>query len=181
MNILIMMQLKVILVSLFLLGFLDTQKECKEEYDLINYLACGLEDETLNEDFLFWRPRYDSYERINPKNFHFKYEKEFDLDEIFDENQRRAIDDFLKSKQPSKLDLDSLKCKNKLNKTKGYVRGKTTFGYSYPIISKSFDNQLYGILLESKVFEINNTLKLKVFKKQSDSWNLIYEVTIAFS
>lgn len=44
MNILVTMKLKVIPASVFLFGSLDTKNECKEEFDLINFLACGVED-----------------------------------------------------------------------------------------------------------------------------------------
>lgn len=184
MNILIVIQLKIILVSLSLLGFLDSQKKTKEEYDLINFLACGIKEYALiNEDFFPWNPRYDSYEVLNQKNVKFlKGKEKFDLDGIFDENQSREIDDFLKSKQPSKVKTQSLKCKIELNKSKGLVKKKIIYSYSYPIISRGIDNDLYGIIIESTSLEGDNaSVLLKVFKKRSDSWDSIYERLIAFS
>lgn len=183
MNMLTTMKLKVILASIFLLGSLDTKNNCKEEYDLINFLACGVEDYALiNEDFIPWNPRYNSYETLNPKNKNFAGQKEkYDLDEIFDENQRREIDNFLKSKHPTKVKSDSLDCKRELNKSKVPDYLKTIYSYSYPLISEGIDQELYGIILESVVFGPNYTLYLKIFKKHADSWDLVQEIELAFS
>lgn len=183
MNILLILELKVILASIFLFGSLDTKKECKAEYELINFLACGIEDYALiNEDFIPWNPRYNSYETLNPKNKNLAGQKEkYDLDEIFDENQRQEINNFLKSKHPSRVKSDLLKCKRELNKSKVPDYVKTVYSYSYPLISKGIDHELYGILLESVVFGENYTLYLKIFKKHPDSWDLVHEIELAFS
>lgn len=185
MYILNIIQLKVILVSLALLGFLDSQNKTREEYNLINFLACGLNEDTLiNKNFLRWGIHnfYFSYETLNPKNKNFAGQKEkYDLDEIFDQNQRREIDEFFKSKHPSKVKSKLMKCKIELHKIKGFVPKKTIYSYSYPIISKGIDHELYGIIIESMSFEGNGSETLKVFKKRSDSWDLIYERLIAFS
>jgi hypothetical protein len=182
-NILIVIQLKLILANVFLFGSLDTPKECKEEYDLINFLACGIEDYAfINEDFIPWNPEYDSYEALNPKNKNFAGQKEkYDLDEIFDENQRQEIDDFLKSKHPSKVKSHSLKCKSELNKSKVPDYMETIYSYSYPIISEGIDNEIYGIILESVVFGPNYTLYLKIYKKHEDTWDLVQGIELAFS
>lgn len=178
-----LISLKVILASLFLLGSLNTKKESKEEYDLINFLACGIEDYAfINEDFIPWNPQYDSYENLNPKNKNFAGQKEkYDLDEIFDENQRQEIDDFLKSKHPAKVKSHSLDCKRELNKAKVPEYLKTIYSYSYPLISEGIDHKLYGIILESVIFGPNYTLYLKIFKKHADSWDLVHEIELAFS
>lgn len=178
-----LIHLKVIFASLFLLGSLDTNIECKAEYELINFLACGIKDYALiNEEFIPWNAEYDSYENLNPKNKNFAGQKEkYDLDEIFDENQRQEIDDFLKSKHPSKVKSHSLDCKRELNKSKVPVPMKTIYSYSFPIISEGIDQEFYGILLESVFFGENYTLYLKIFKKHADSWDLVHEIELAFS
>ncbi|PZX58405.1 hypothetical protein LV84_01613 [Algoriphagus ratkowskyi] len=162
------MMLKAILVSLLLLGFSDSRDNLSEEYDLINYLVSEIDDNSLNADFLDWKIlNYDSYEKLNPKNSNFAGEiLNFDFNEIFNTNQRKQIDSFLKSSQPSTLDLDLLKCGKKLKKNKDYVRGRTTYSFSYPIISEGLDKIIYGIVIESKSFEADNgETKLKVFQK----------------
>jgi hypothetical protein len=183
MNILIMIPPKVILVSFFLLGFINIQRDCTKEYDLINHLACELSAyDPINQDFINWGTynSINSYESLNPKNRGFlSGNGKIDLDEIFDENQRLSIDAFLKSKHPSKISSDSLNCKFELRKNKEYVRGLTTYSYSYPIISEGIDLALYGIIIESKSFEVdNNTITLKVFRKSSDSWKLVHELLL---
>ncbi len=107
--------------------------------------------------------------------------KSFDLDSLLDENDRRKIEQKLKSNKHLLIDIKCLNCKDKLNKTKGFVPKKTIFSYSYPIISEGIDKEIYGIILESEVFEINYTLRLKVFKKQNESWDLVYQEDLAFS
>lgn len=178
-----LISLKVILASIFLLGSLDTKNEGKEEYDLINFLACEIEDYALiNAEFIPWNAEYDSFENLNPKNKNFAGQIEkYDLDETFDENQRQEIDDFLKSKHPSKVKLHSLDCKRELNKSKVPDYLKTIYSYSYPLISEGIDQELYGIILESVVFGPNYTLYLKIFEKHEDSWDLVHEIELAFS
>jgi len=132
---------------------------------------------------LDWRTlNYNTYNKLNPINSNFPGEiKNFNFNEIFNTNQRKQIDSFLKSTQPSTLDSDLLKCGKKLQKNNGYVHGRTTYSFSYPIISEGLDKIIYGIVIESKSFEADNgETKLKVFQKKIDSWVLIYEVVLVF-
>lgn len=178
-----MMQ-KVTLVSIFLIGLLNVQQNCSvesQEYNLINYLACGLtNDEAINQDFINWGTHNSitSYENLKNRGLTVGREK-FDLDQIFNEKQRSLIDVFFETKQPARISSDSLKCKVDLRKTRDYVRGLITYSYSYPIISEGIDHELYGIIIEIRSFEVDNdTITLKVFKKNSNSWELVYKVLL---
>lgn len=176
---------KVILVSLLLYISLDFREDYSPEYDLIGFLICGLDDETLNEEFIDWEPygHYKSYESLNPKNSNFGPSTEiFDLDKIFDNNQRVKINNFFNVEKPSKIDLHLIECQINFNKIKGYVPKKKIYSYSYPIISEGIDQEVYGIILESTSFEVdNNEVKLKVYKKGCESWELVHQLLIAFS
>lgn len=179
-----MMMLKVILANLILLGSIETQSKYSKEYDLINYLACEINDfAIIDERFLSWKNwGYDSYSKLPTKIKKLsKDQGSFDLDSLLDENNRRQIEQVLKSSSPLLIDLDCLDCKDKIIKTKGFVPKKTIYSYSYPILLKGTNQELYGIVLEQETFEINNELKLKVFVKRSDYWELVYESLIAFS
>jgi hypothetical protein len=183
MNIPIMMLLKVILVSL-LLGFIETQSKYSKEYDLINYLACEINDSALvDERLLLWKDwGYDSYPELITKYKNLVGSSgNFDLDIHLNEEDRRRIEEIFKSSTPLLIDLDYLNCKDKLNKAKGFVPKKTIYSYSYPILIKGTDLELYGIVLEDVTFELNSELKLKVFVKRSGSWELVYETLRAFS
>jgi hypothetical protein len=179
-----MMLLKVILANLILLGSIETQKKYSKEYDLINFLACETNEYALVvERFLSWEESgFNSYSDLPTKIKNLSNNKEsFDLESLLDQNDRRKIEQILKSTKHLLIDLECLKCKDKLNKTKDFVPKKTIFTYSYPIISEGIDKEIYGIILESEVFEINYTLRLKVFKKQNESWILVYQEDLAFS
>jgi len=182
---LIMMTQKVILVSFFLCGLLNFQPNYSvdpQEYDLINHLACGLTtDEAVNQNFNNWGSNnsISTYQDLKNRGLTAGIEK-FDLDEIFNEKQRSLIDVFFKTKHPPKIWTDSLNCKVNLRKSWDYVRGLTTYSYSFPIISEGIDHELYGIIIESRSFEVdNNTTTLKIFKKDSNSWELVCEVLLA--
>ncbi len=176
--------LKVILASLLLIRVPDTKKECRNEYDLINYLVHEKKDSALvDERLLSWREYgYESFKKLNSKNYNLGGQLEkFDLDGLFDEEQKQLIDEFLQSRYPGKVNLGSISFKNKIIKTKGSVPKKTIYSYSYPIVLKGIDEELYGIILERETFEVNNELKLKVFVKRSYSWELVLETLKEFS
>lgn len=185
MNISIMMMPKVILVSLLFLMSMDTKEDYSYEYDLISFLICGIDDETLNEDFIDWELYRDfkSYESLNPKNSNYANGIEkFDLDEIFNIKQRAKINDFFKVENPKKVDQHLLNCQINFNKIRGFVPKKKIYSYSYPIISEGIDHDVYGIILESTSFEVDNSeVTLKVYKKESEIWELVHELLIAFS
>jgi len=65
-----MISLKVILANLILLGSIETQSKYSKEYDLINYLACEINDlAIIDERFLSWKNwGYDSYSELPTKN-----------------------------------------------------------------------------------------------------------------
>ncbi|MDO8968531.1 hypothetical protein [Algoriphagus sp.] len=179
-----MILLKVILASLLLIGVTKTKKEYSKEYDLINYLACETNEYALvDERFLSWEDSgFNSYSDLPTKNKNSVGGLgNFDLDSLLDEKDRRRIEHKLKSSSSLTINIDYLTCKDKLNKTKGFVPKKTIYSYSYPILLKGTNQELYGIILEQETFEINNELKIKVFLKRSDSWELVYESLIAFS
>lgn len=173
------MLLKVLLASLFLNGGWVLREECPNEYDLINYLTCDLTYESLGKDLISWRN--NSYESLNPINSKSRLVESFDMNQIFNEDQRNKIDEFLNSNHPSKIDPDSINCNIEFEDVTEFVAKKVIFSYSYPIISEGTDKEIYGIILESEVFEINYTLRLKVFKKQNESWDLVYQEDLAFS
>lgn len=166
-----MILIKVIYTSLLLIGVPDTKKECRNEYALVD------------ERFLSWEESgFNSYSDLPTKIKNLSNSKRsFDLDNLLDQNDKRKIEQILKSSSSHLIGLDCLNCKDKLNNTKGFVPKKTIFSYSYPIISEGIDKEIYGIILESEVFEINYTLRLKIFKKQKDTWNLVYQEDLAFS
>ena len=179
-----MLEIKIILFSIFLLGSFDTKMKCKEEYDLINYLACEVNDSALvDEKFLSWKDwGYNSLTDLITKHKNLGGRMgDFDLDSLLGEDSRRRIEQILKSSLPLTINIDYLNCKDKLNKTKGFVPRETIYVYSYPILIKGRNKELYGIILEQKTFEINSELNLKVFLKRSDSWELVYETLRAFS
>ncbi|WP_111669306.1 hypothetical protein [Algoriphagus litoralis] len=174
-----MIFLKVILASFFLTGGSVIQEKGPNEYDLINFLACNLTYESLGKNLISWRN--NSYESLNPINSKSRLDESFDMNQIFNEDQRNKIDEFLNSNHPSKMDADSINCKIEFEDATEFVAKKVIFSYSYPIISEGIDKEIYGIILESEVFEINYTLRLKVFKKQNESWDLVYQEDLAFS
>lgn len=173
------MLLKVILASLLMTGGSVIKEECSKEYDLINFLACNLTYESLGKDLISWK-NY-SYENLNPINSKSRLVESFDMNQIFNEDQRNKIDEFLNSNHPSKMNTDSIKCDIEFEDATEFVAKKIIFSYSYPIISEGINKEIYAIILESEVFEINYTLRLKVFKKQNESWNLVYQEDLAFS
>lgn len=184
MNISIMIMPKAILVSLLLLMFMDPKEDYSQEYDLISFLVCGLDDETLNEDFIDWESHthFKSYQSLNPINSNYANGIEkFDLDKIFNVKQRAKINDFFKAENPKKIDPHLLNCQINFNKIKGYVRKRKIYSYSFPIISEGIDHEVYGIILEETSFEVDvNELFLKVYKKKSETWELVHELLIAF-
>jgi hypothetical protein len=163
---------------------MDPKEYYSQEYDLISFLICGLDDETLNQEFIDWESNthFKSYESLNPKNVNYAggIEK-FDLDKIFNIKQRAKINDFFKVENPRKVDQHLLKCQISFNKIKGYVPKKKIYSYSYPIISEGIDHEVYGIVLENTSFEVDNSeLFLKVYKKESETWELVHQLLIAF-
>lgn len=182
-----MMTQKVILVSILLFELLNDQQNCSiesQEYDLINYLACEVNDSALvDEKLLSWKDwGYNSLTELVIKHNNLGGRMgDFDLDSLLDEDTRRRIEQILKSSSSLTINIDDLNCKDKLSKTKGFVPKKTIYSYSYLILMKGKDQDLYGIILEQETFEINNELKFKVFVKRSDSWELVYETLRAFS
>lgn len=176
---------KVILVSLLLLMSINPKEDYSHEYDLISFLVCGLDDETLNEDFIDWESygANKSYESLNPKNSNYANGIEkFDLDKIFNIKQRAKINDFFKVENPKKVDQHLLNCQINFNKIKGYVPKKKIYSYSYPIISEGIDHEVYGIIIERTSFEVDNDeVNLKVYRKESETWELVHELLIAFS
>ncbi len=183
MNILMMLPLKVILVSLLMFGFIETQSECSKKYDLINYLACEVNDSALvDEKLISWKDwGYNSYTELITKHKNLGGIGGFDLDSPLNEDDRRQIEQILKSSSSLTINLDYINCKDKIINNKVFLPKKTIFSFSHPIIMKGSDQELYGIILEQETFEINNELKLKVFIKRSDSWELVYETLRAFS
>lgn len=110
-----MILLKVILASLLLIRVPDTKKECRNEYDLINYLVHEKKDSALvDERLLSWREYgYESFKKLNSKNYNLGGQLEkFDLDGLFDEEQKQLIDEFLQSRYPGKVNLGSISFKN---------------------------------------------------------------------
>lgn len=184
MNFKIMNLPKVILVSLILMGSIETQSKYSKEYDLINYLACEINDSALVEErFLSWEDwGYDSYSDLPTK---IKNSREglrsFNLDSLLDEKGRMRIEQIIESSSSLSVKIDCFSCKDKLIKTKGFVSKKTIYSYSYPILLKGTNQELYGIILEQETFELNSEIKLKVFVKLSDSWELVFEKLLAFS
>jgi len=98
-----------------------------------------------------------------------------------DEKDRRRIEHKLKSSSSLTINIDYFTCKDKLNKTKGFVPKKTIYSYSYPILLKGTNQELYGIILEQETFELNTEISLKVYVKRSGSWELVYEILKGFS
>jgi hypothetical protein len=175
--------LKVILASILIYQESMAKQSSSEEYDLISTIVCGFTFEAVNEDLISWKksPSYSSYDRINPKNRKSRLSTNLDLDEIFNDNQRNKIDRLINLDHPLKINPDSIYCKIDLKKISGFVAKKVIFSYSYPIISEGINGETYGLILESEVFEINYTLRLKLFINQKDTWKLIYAEDLAFS
>jgi hypothetical protein len=178
---------KVTLVSIFLFGLLNVQQTYSvesHEYDLINYLACEVNDSALvDEKLISWKDwGYNSLTELITKHKNLGGSiGNFDLDSLLDEDARRRIEQILKSSSSLTINVDYLNWNDKLNKAKGFLPKTKIYSYSYPILMKGSDQELYGIILEQETFEINNELKLKVFVKRSDSWELVYETLRAFS
>lgn len=179
-----MIFLKVFLASLLLISVPDTKKEYRNEYELINYLTCEINDFALvDERFLSWKNwGYDSYSDLPTK---IKNSREglgnFDLDSLLDEKDRKRIEQILTSSGSLTLKSEALSCKVNLNKTKGFVPKKTIYTYSYPILLKGTNQELYGIILEQETFELNSEIWLKIYVKRSGSWELVYEIQKGFS
>lgn len=175
--------LKVLLASLLCYGESMAKQPSTLEYDLISTVVCGFTFETVNENLISWKenPSFASYDRLNPKNLKSKLPISFDLDEIFNQDQQKHLDEKLSSIQPSRINSDSLSCKIDLMNISGFVAKKVIFSYSYPIISEGINGETYGLILESEVFEINYTLRLKLFIKEKDTWSLVHAEALAFS
>jgi hypothetical protein len=184
MNMSIIVMLKAILVNLILFGLGETQCRYSSEYSLINYLACEInKNDLLEERLLSWKEwGFDSFSELPTKN---KDSKEglrtFDLDSPLTQKDKESIEQVLKSNSTCTIKLDELSCSDKLIKKKGFVPRKTIYSYSYPIQIKGTNKELYGIVLEQKTFELNSEIKLKVFVRQLDSWDLVYEKLLAIS
>ena len=119
------MKLQLILVSILLFGLLNDQQNCSvesQEYDLINYLACEVNDSALvDEKLLSWKDwGYNSLTElvIKHKNLGGRM-GDFDLDSLLDEDTRRRIEQILKSSSSLTINIEDLNCKDKLSKTKG--------------------------------------------------------------
>lgn len=163
--------LKVILVNLIFFGLIETQFESSKEYDLI----CEKDDYSLlDENFLSWKGSgYNSYKDINVINMK--------LDNQFYEDHKQQINEIINPISPLKVDPESINCRINLNKTIGFVPKKTIYSYSYPMLMMGEDQELYGVILERKSFEIDNEEWIKVFRMQQDTWELVYENLKAFS
>ncbi len=173
-----MIKLKVILVSIIFINIYTPKHEILSPYNLLNYLICEEENESLYVNFL---DNFESYEIMNRKNLNYiEKENKIDLDEIFSERQRISIDEKLKGKQPLEIDLDSLSCKVDLNNTIMSLE-KYVYSYSYPVVSNGKCGNIYGVVLVQEAFWENSTLKYKVYKKVQNLWELVYEELLAFS
>lgn len=179
-----MMMLKVILVNAFFLGSIRNQIISSQLYEFMNYLVCEVNDDALvNEHFLDWKDwGFDSYSDLPTKNKDVKGGfGNFNLDSLLDEKDKMRIEQILESNGSILVNRDCFNCKDKLIKTKGFVPKKTIYSYSYPILLIGTNQELYGIVLEQETFELNSEIKLKVFVKQSYSWELVFEKLLAFS
>lgn len=181
---------KELLVNFLLLGFIfcgfQINGKNPPEYDLINHIVCKLDENSLHREFMGLELyKYNSYKRLNPKNRISVFKKvNFDLDSIFNELQREQIEVTLSSKKSSEIEKKYLSRKNVLftpNTKKDYVLKKKLYSISYPIISKGLNNHLYGIVIESEVFELDGFTNFKIYRKDSVTWKLIYEELIGMS
>jgi hypothetical protein len=163
---------------------METQSKFSDEFDLINYLACEKNDSALvDEQLLSWKNwGYDSYSDLPTKIKNLSNSKgNFDLDSLLDEKDRKRIEQILTSSGSLTLKSEALSCKVNLNKTKGFVPKKTIYTYSYPILIKGTNQELYGNILEQETFELNSEIWLKIYVKRSGSWELVYEIQKGFS
>ncbi|GMQ28890.1 hypothetical protein [Algoriphagus confluentis] len=176
--------LKLILVNSILLGFGVMQCKNSSEYDLINYLSCGVNNNILiDEELLIWKDwGFDSYSDLPTKNINSRGGfQTFDLDSSLTQKDKEKIEHILASKATLIIEFDKLSCKEKLYKAQGFIPKKTIYSYSFPILLKGKNQEFYGIVLEQKTFELNSEIKLKVFVRQSDSWECVYEELLGFS
>lgn len=184
MNTSTMILLNLNLLNSILVGPIETKYLSSNDYDLISYMACEKNDDALvNEHLLSWKNwGYNSYSDLPTK---IKNSREglgnFDLDSLLDEKDRKRIEQILTSSGSLTLKSEALSCKVNLNKTKGFVPKKTIYTYSYPILLKGTNQELYGIILEQETFELNSEIWLKVYVKRSGSWELVYEILKGFS
>jgi hypothetical protein len=177
----------VFLCFFFFEGITKAQNQYSRDIELLNYLACAIEENALvNSRLISWKNSgYKSFSKINPINFSFGRhqagEERLDFRSLLDQDQILKINEVLESGLPLEIDSEMLLCSTKLNYAKGIVPKKTIYSYSYPIVIKGKDQELYGLVLVSETFELNSETKLKLYVKREDSWDLVYEELLAFS
>ncbi len=190
MKMMTMTKQKELLVNFLFIGLIFCGFQLKgknsPEYDLINHIVCSLDENSLRKEFIGLELyKYNSYKSLNPKNRISAFKKvNFDLDSIFNELQREQIEVTLSSKKSSEIEKKYLSRKNVLfpqNGKKDYVLKKKLYTISYPIISKGLNDHLYGIVIESEVFEFDGFTNLKIYRKDSVTWKVIYEELIGMS
>ena len=104
-----------------------------------------------------------------------------DFRSLLHQDQILKISEMLESELPLEIDSEILFCTAKLNYAKGIVPKKKIYSYSYPMVINGKDQELYGLLLGGETFELNYELKLELYVKRKDSWELIYEELLGFS
>lgn len=171
----------------FSVGLTIAQNQYSRDFELLNYLACTVEENALvNSKLISWKNSgYNSFSKISPINFNFGRnqgeQKRLDFRSLLDQDQILKINEVLESELPLEIDSEMLLCSAKLNYAKGFVPKKTIHSYSYPIVMSGKDQELYGLILGSETFELNYELNLKLYIKREDSWDLVYEELLAFS
>jgi hypothetical protein len=171
----------------FSVDLTKAQNQYSRDIELLNYLVCTVEENALVDSRLIsWKSLgYNSFSKINPINFNFGRnqgnEKRLDFRSLLHQDQILKINEMLESELPLEIDSEILFCNAKLNYAKGIVPKKTIYSYSYPMVINGKDQELYGLILGGETFELNYELKLKLYVKRKDSWELIYEELLGFS
>jgi hypothetical protein len=178
------MMLKQSLVNYLIGGYLIFNSfTCESKsYELINVIIDDFNIKNISSQVMTWREYgYKDYSDLNHKNV-VNNKHSLNLDDLFNNDQRKEIDNFLQS--PSRIKIKSKCFENKVqvvNESTDRSNLGIVHSFSSPLILKGRDDTEFGIVILCQSFFGEGKTTYLVYEKKQDAWVLLHEKLISFS
>lgn len=175
-----------IVINLACILFVFTKQDESLEYSLINQIVETRDFKILSENF--YSPPKGKFTTYEEYSLAFSQDlldpsKEFDLDSLFSNDQKREFEEKLKVKKNNTIDKSKIRKSEIINGENGVVGVNKGSGFklSYPVIQKGIGNKWYGVLFEDSIYGESGGRYLKLYRLDEKGWTLLHESLVTVS